>query len=242
MAAGDKTPIYHQIEEYVLKCIEDGVYKEGESIPTEKEFCRMFNASRATVNKALNHLTNNGVIYRTPGRGSFVRMHSFERQIKKLMSFSEQMNSLNIPASSHIVGVSEVIAKRIPKIQETFGVSETEFIHKLERVRYVDGQVIAVECIYLNPKVIETINAKDIGDSLYRYIEETCKLRIGSSKFTITAIQVPEDIRPIFPCEVTVPILKHEQISFLMDGRVFEFNEIYYLGDRYEYRGSSYRE
>jgi len=241
VANNDKTPLYQQIEDFLIAQIEKGVYKEGESIPTEKEFSLLFNASRATVNKALFKLAYNGIIYRTPGRGSFVRMHSVETQMKKLMSFSEQMNILNLPSSTNVIGFSQVIARRVPIIKDVFDLTNDEFIHKIERVRFVNNEPIGVECIYLSPKIIQTIGMAQVQGSLYKYLEETLKLKIGSSNYTIKAIEVPDDIRLLFPCEVNVPILKYRQISFLMDGRAFEYNEIYYLGDKYEYTGENFR-
>jgi GntR family transcriptional regulator len=240
LTTNDK-PLYKQIEDYVLDSIDKGVYKEGQSIPTELEFCKIFNTSRSTVNKALNNLAYNGIIYRTAGRGSFVRMYSVDRQIKKLMGFTEQMQMLNIPSSINIIGYSRVKASRLPKVKEVFEVSDNDFIHKIERVRYVENDPIAVECIHISPKIIETIDIADIKGSLYKFIELKTSVKIGSSDFVISAIECPDEIRDMFPCEVNVPILKYDQVTYLMDGRKFEYNEIYYLSDKYQYKGSNFR-
>lgn len=240
MELNDK-PLYKQIEDYVLDQIDKGVYKEGESIPTEIEFCKLFNTSRATVNKALNILAYNGVIYRTAGKGTFVRMLSMDKQMKKLMGFTEQMNMMNMESSTEIIGYSKVKADRLPRVKKIFELSNEDFVHKIERVRYVEHEPIAVECIHISPKVVKNILIDEIKGSLYKYIEESISVKIGSSNFEISAMMVPEDIRIMFPCEVKNPVLKYEQETYLMDGRLFEFNEIYYLADKYTYKGSNFR-
>lgn len=234
-------PLYQQIENYILDKIKNHEYVEGDSIPTEKEFCKMFDTSRATVNKALNHLVINGVIYRTPGRGSFVRMHSFETQIKKLMGFNEQMALMNVDSSTRILSYSQISASRKEKAKEIFGLNDNDFVHYIERIRCVNDEPIAVECISLSPRVIEKIDINDIKLSLYDFIEDTLNLKIGSSTFVISATVSNEYLNTLFPIEVKVPLLKYSQTSYLLDGRVFEFNEIYYLSDKYQYEGSNYR-
>jgi len=240
MDASEK-PLYKQIEDFVLDQIDKGIYTEGEPIPTEVEFCKLFNTSRATVNKALNILAYNGVIYRTAGKGTFVRMYSMDKQMKKLMGFTEQMKMLNVDSSTEIIGYSRVKADRIPKVKELFKLGNDDFIHKIERVRYVEHDPIAVECIHISPKVISNLQVEDIGGSLYNFIEETLGVKIGSSNFVISAMNATEELKAMFPCEVNVPLLKYEQETFLMNGVVFEYNEIYYLSNKYQYKGSNFR-
>jgi len=241
MSVKNGKPLYQQIEDYILDKIESHEYKEGDTIPTEKELCKLFNTSRATVNKALNHLVINGVIYRTPGRGSFVRMHSFEKQIQKLMGFNEQMKMLNQSSSTNILSYSQVNANRLKKAKEAFDLKDDDFIHYIERIRCVNNEPIAVECIALSPKVIKEMNISQIKDSLYEFIEDELKLKIGTSDFVISAVQGDNYILGLFPMEVNQPLLKYIQTTYLIDGRVFEYNEIYYLSDKYEYHGRNYR-
>jgi DNA-binding GntR family transcriptional regulator len=151
------------------------------------------------------------------------------------------MQMLNIPSSSNILGYSSVKASRLPKVRDIFELEDTDFIHKIERLRYVENSPIAVECIHISPKIIKSIDINEINGSLYKYIENKHSVKIGSSDFVISAILCPEDIKVMFPIEVTVPILKYEQVTFLMDGRKFEYNEIYYLSDKYQYKGSNFR-
>ncbi len=234
-------PLYKQIEDFVLDQIDKGVYTEGEAIPTEVEFCKLFNTSRATVNKALNILAYNGVIYRTAGKGTFVRMYSVDKQMKKLMGFTEQMKMMNVESSTEIIGYSRVKADRLPKVKEIFKLENDDFIHKIERIRYVEKDPIAVECIHINPKVVGNLNVEDIQGSLYKFIEDMLGVKIGSSTFVISAIIANDEIKKMFPCEVDVPILKYEQETFLLNGQLFEFNEIYYLSNKYQYKGSNFR-
>ena len=52
--------------------IKRGEFKPGDKIPTEKELSDTYAVSRITTRKALDMLQNDGLVYRVPGRGSFV--------------------------------------------------------------------------------------------------------------------------------------------------------------------------
>jgi GntR family transcriptional regulator of arabinose operon len=65
-------PMYEKIFEAVKNQILTKVYAVGERIPSEKELAEDYKVSRITSKKALELLTNERLIVRKPGRGSFV--------------------------------------------------------------------------------------------------------------------------------------------------------------------------
>jgi len=65
-------PIYSQLKRALLRDIENGVYGPGAMIPPEVDLCRHFGVSRHTVRQALGELVQEGIIYRIPGKGTFV--------------------------------------------------------------------------------------------------------------------------------------------------------------------------
>ncbi|HID87613.1 MAG TPA: extracellular solute-binding protein [Anaerolineae bacterium] len=68
-------PIYYQLKESIKEKIEKGDLKPGDRIPTEQELCEMFGISRTPVRQALTELAYEGILYRRPGRGTFVSEH-----------------------------------------------------------------------------------------------------------------------------------------------------------------------
>lgn len=75
---------YEEIEQYILNLIAEQNLKPGNKIPTEIELCEQSGYSRMTINKALNHLAQNGRIVRTRGKGSFVASPSVHERCRKL--------------------------------------------------------------------------------------------------------------------------------------------------------------
>ena len=65
-------PFYVQLKQTLQSEIQKGVYGPGELIPTEVELCKRYGISRHTVRQALSELVQEGIIYRVPGKGTFV--------------------------------------------------------------------------------------------------------------------------------------------------------------------------
>ena len=67
-----KEPKYKILEAELKKNIIAGKWKPGDLIPTEAELCKSTGTSRVTVRRALSNLEAEGLITRSPGRGTTV--------------------------------------------------------------------------------------------------------------------------------------------------------------------------
>lgn len=65
--------IYVQLLTYFRERIRNGTMGAGSRLPTELEIARQHQISRGTVRQAFNILVNEGLLERTPGRGTFVK-------------------------------------------------------------------------------------------------------------------------------------------------------------------------
>lgn len=72
MSYDSRSPLYLQVQRYIEDMIHTKQLKTNDRIPTEKELMEQFQVSRITVVNALAALVKEGLIYRVPGRGSFV--------------------------------------------------------------------------------------------------------------------------------------------------------------------------
>ncbi len=67
-----KIPLYEQIYNSLLADIKNEKLKSGDRVPSEKELADHFQVSRITTKKALEKLSQDRVIQRVRGKGSFV--------------------------------------------------------------------------------------------------------------------------------------------------------------------------
>lgn len=65
-------PQYRKLYELLRKHIVDGIYREGDLLPSENELSRTYGLARPTVRHALDELVKDGFIRKQHGKGSIV--------------------------------------------------------------------------------------------------------------------------------------------------------------------------
>jgi DNA-binding transcriptional regulator YhcF (GntR family) len=100
---GRKSVLYKQIIDWVINCMESGMFKPGDKLPTEESLAAQFQVSRGTVRTALNMLKNNRVIESIHGSGYYISKVqealdeplAESEEIKKVYSLIFELKALN---------------------------------------------------------------------------------------------------------------------------------------------------
>ena len=71
--------------------------------PSDAMLCEEFGVSRMTARNAVQRLTQEGLVYRVPGRGTFVAEPPVHRQAGSLLSFTEEMRRRGREPSSRVL-------------------------------------------------------------------------------------------------------------------------------------------
>jgi len=75
----ERRPLYEQVRQHVLDYIAEHDLKPGDAIPTEAELAVRYGVSVGTVRRALLQLVDQGILYRQPGRGTFLTEESQQK-------------------------------------------------------------------------------------------------------------------------------------------------------------------
>ena len=66
-------PKYEAIAADIRRTIEDGALKPGDKLPTVVEFCKLYSVSKITVKRAIEQITEEGLITSRRGSGTYVK-------------------------------------------------------------------------------------------------------------------------------------------------------------------------
>lgn len=67
-------PQHRKLYDLLRRHISEGVYSDGDLLPSENELCRLYGLTRPTVRQALSNLANDGFIRKHQGKGSIVSL------------------------------------------------------------------------------------------------------------------------------------------------------------------------
>lgn len=98
-------PLYRQLLTRLRDAILSGEYPVGSRMPSEKELCQHYGISRVTVRRALKELTEEGLIHRHQGKGSFVTRPRLEHNLGQRRSFTEMCRVLGRVPSAKVIEV-----------------------------------------------------------------------------------------------------------------------------------------
>ena len=135
---------------------------------------------------------------------------------------------------SRLVDVAVIDAEA--DVAAKLGLPERAEVVRLERVRYADGEPMAVETVYLDHQ-----RFPDIGDllttdvSLYNLLEDRYGVVPVAADETIETVLAPPAASRLLGTDATTPMLLLTRSSSDDDGRPVEYVRSLYRGDRYRF-------
>jgi len=225
-------PMHHQLKEIIKEQVLSGALPPHTQLPSERELCEQYGISRTTVRRAMAELLNDGLIYTTVGKGTFVSTPPIKEEIQPLSGFTEDMARRGIKASSRILGISIENANDdqakwllIPRGAEVVAIS---------RLRLADGFPIAIQYNWLPHHLCQGLLTYDLAErSLYSILRNDLQLKLSRADTSIrAALATPQECRLL---SITSPaaLLVSEQTTYLANGTVIEYVRTYFRGDQY---------
>ncbi len=114
-----RVPIYEQIVKGFINLASAGVMKSGDKLPPVRTLAAELGINPNTVAKAYRELENDGYIYSTVGRGSFLT-DRLENSAQKMIALDRFAKSTN---EAHMYGASR--GQLIEIIDSVYGGGET---------------------------------------------------------------------------------------------------------------------
>lgn len=230
----------NRIESYILQYIEENNLKSGDKLPTEKELCQKFDASKMTVSKVVAKLRVQDVLTSVRGSGLFVASSRVDKEITKLTSFNEDLKNKNAIAETKLIEYisSSDVDENIKKKME---IDEEVIVHKIKRLRLMNGDPLAVDIAYLNSNIVSVVDQSKLSGSLYRHLEEDLGIDIVYAKQKISVSYATEDIAKLLNVAKNDAILLIEHLTYTNNNEIFEYVRTHYRADRYSFEVTSYR-
>jgi GntR family transcriptional regulator len=231
-------PLYLQIEQELLGWIASGELKPYAQVLSEPELAHRFGVSRMTARKALDRLASEGIIFRQPGKGTFVAPPKISHGFSTQTSFSAAMDELGLRHSTKVLEASinpapAVVAGalRVPSGTPTI------FIRRL---RVVDSEPAALHSTYL-PARFARILEEDLTGSLSQLFKKI-GAPIVSARDYLESVAATGDEARLLHVPRGSPILRLEGVGLSASGVPLRYTDGLYRGDRFRFainRGDS---
>ena len=129
----------------------------GDALPTESQLCERFGVSRMTARAGVARLVDQGLLYRTRGKGTFVAQPHVHRQAGRLRSFTQDMLARGLRPSSRILEIAQEAAP--PDVAAALRLPDGARVILIRRERLADERPMALERTLLPPACAAVLGA-----------------------------------------------------------------------------------
>lgn len=206
----------------------------GEALPSEHELCDTLGVSRPTLRAAVDELVDEGVLIRRPGRGTFTGPSKVAQPLAPTAAVG---NSFRVPLSEGVWESRTLAFERGTagaRLARALGVSPSEPLVKVERLRIVNGAPLAVERIHVPDKYVPDITGDDFQrGSFYQLLHSRYGITMARAAQSIEATVTDERESGFLEVPPHSPALLFEVTTKDTLDRVVEYTRAVYRGDRY---------
>lgn len=229
-------PQHRKLYEILRKHILDGVYREGDLLPSENELCQLYGMTRPTVRQSLSTLANEGYIRKHQGKGSIV--HQLPREIG-ILSVSGTTSALGDRNLKTKIIVKPVLMPWPDDFM--FKLSELEkesgCIH-IERLRLLDDVPVFYDINNIANINLPRITARQFENrSLIEILRDNYHIEIKGGEQRIKAIPASLTIGRFLNLKKGQPVLHLERKMETNNPGLFLYSEIFCNTEKYSIFG-----
>jgi GntR family transcriptional regulator/GntR family frlABCD operon transcriptional regulator len=231
-----KIPHHKQLYEILRRHILEGIYKEGDLLPSENELCQLYGMTRPTVRQSLSTLANDGYIRKHQGKGSIV--HHLPREIG-ILSVSGTTSAVGNRNLKTGIIVKPVL---IPWDNDfMFPLSELEkesgCIY-MERLRLLDDVPIFYDISYIANINLSRITSRQFENrSLFQILRDHYHIEIKGGEQRIKAIPASDKISRYLHLKKGEPVLHLERKMETNNPGLFLYSSIFCNTGKYSIFG-----
>ena len=236
-------PLWEQLDAILRDKIDKGVWKTGDMIDSENELSKEFKVSRMTVRNVLMRLVQEELLYRVPGKGTFVTEPKIHTKPLAYMGIREQLEKEGLKIRTEVIDNKVMMPSG--RISRKLDIENTQAICYIERVRYIEDKPLSIHKTYLKQLMNPLIDEERLKkDQLCKILEDDYNLVPTYIKETLEMVYATEDQAEKLGLQVGYPLLLLKDRRFI-NQRVIEYSEVCFRGDQirisFEYDGASIR-
>ncbi len=233
MTKSNKLPKFAAIKEYIFSQIESGHWPEHSRVPSEHELCEQFAVSRMTARRALQELTEQGVLYRTQGVGSFVASAKSQSALLEIRNIADDIQARGHFHSAQLVQLTELPCPAV--VATALGLVRNAPVFFSLIVHYDNQQPLQLEARYVNPAQVPAYLTQDfVNQTPHEYLSAVAPLT--KADHIVEAILPDEFTCQHLKINKTEPCLRLTRRTFSRDGAV-SFAYLTSAGSRYRLGG-----
>ena len=226
------TPYYVQIFDQVSALIRQGKLSEGQVLCSEGDLARTLRISKMPVRQAFQKLRAESFLIIAKGKRPIVGSGRVPWNFQQLRGFSEEMRRRGLTPSARLLTMD--LLQPDLEVAQALKLSPKEKVYRLKRLRFVDGQPVAVVTSYLPARIFLGIDKQDLANqSLYHVFETVYRRKLQRAEEDIGAVNAAAEVAGILETSVGSPLLSIRETTYDSQNVAIEYSISLLRADRY---------
>jgi len=220
---------FQTIRDEVLRRIQSGIWPQGALLPTEVELAAEFGCVRATVNRALRELADNGVVERKRKSGTRVSIAPTKRATLKIAIVRHTIEGQN--AAYRYALVSQNIIQIPPWLAAQLNLPQSQQMMHLRCMHYANDLPYQFEERWININAVPAVLDADLTQT------GPNEWLLGAVPFTdaeinFSAVGADNTTAEFLRVAATNPLFQQERTTWLQGNPVTFVRMTYHQGYR----------
>jgi len=226
------TPYYQQIVDHVRSLVEKKRLREGEVFCSEGDISRDLGISKMPVRQAFQKLRAEGLLVIAKGKRPVIGSGRVPWNFQQLRGFSEEMRRRGLTPSARLLSLE----LREPELDaaQALKLSPGEQVYAVKRLRFVNGEPVAVVTSFLPARLFAGIDKQDLEKrSLYDIFERDYNRKLHWAEESLGAVIASADDAHVLQAEPSSALLLIKETTFDSQEIPIEYSVSLLRGDRY---------
>ncbi|RHW77831.1 histidine utilization repressor [Colwellia sp. RSH04] len=208
---------YTIIKQYICENIESGNWPQHSKVPSENELTLQFDVSRMTARRALQELTEQGILVRSQGAGTFVATFKSQSSLLEIRNISDEINE-----RGHQHRAQQLMLKAVSVSEEVailLNLKNKEHVYYSQVLHFENDQPIQLEQRYVNAALVPDYLLQTFTKTTpHEYLSSVAPLTEATHE--VEAVLATEDICQLLDIDTSAPCLQVKRRTWSKQGIV----------------------
>jgi len=212
-----KTAKFAIIKDHICKMIESGEWLQHSKVPSENVLAEQFSVSRMTARRALQELTEQGLLIRSQGAGTFVATFKSQSSLLEIRNIADEIQDRG--HQHHALQLTLTAVELNNEIAILLGLGEGDNAYYSEVLHFENDEPIQLEQRYVSSKLVPNYLQQDFTKiTPHEYLSSEAPLTEATHE--IEAILATSNICKLLAIETNTPCLQVKRRTWSSQGVV----------------------
>jgi len=205
------------IKQHIYDKIESGEWQQNCKVPSENELAVLFSVSRMTARRALQELTEQGVLVRSQGAGTFVATFKSQSSLLEIRNIADEIHERG---HIHNALQLELTSKAVPEeIAILLNVKPGQNVFFSELLHFENNEPIQLEQRFVNSSLVPNYLGQNFAQiTPHEYLSQEAPLTEATHE--VEAILATNEICQLLEIQHSQPCLQVKRRTWSSQGVV----------------------